>query len=319
MDRNARIFVAGTEGFLREALLAELGREGYKDIAGQGSQPQLTDEGEVRRFFSAACPEYVFLIGGKSGGIRANQKYPAELMLDNLLVGCNVIESAHRYGVRKLLYLGSSCIYPKFTEQPMRVEALMTGKLEATNEAYALAKLAGLRLCQAYREQFGAPFILAIPANVFGPGDDFSDEDSHVVAALIRRMHEAKILGREYVEIWGTGLPRREFIFSEDLAKACLFLMHAYDSNEPINIGIGCDWSIAELAALVKEAVGYNGELRFDPSKPDGMPAKLLDSSKLRDLGWKASTSIREALAVTYQWFLQREESGGRGDVRAIL
>jgi GDP-L-fucose synthase len=241
-------------------------------------------------------------------------------MLDNLLVTCHVIESARRHGVKKLLCLGSSCAYPKFCEQPMRVEALMTGKLEPTNEAYATAKLAGLALCQAYRQQFGVNFISAIPANMFGPGDDFSEADSHVVGALIRRIHEAARKGNPEVIIWGTGAPRREFIFAPDLADACLFLMQRFDDGGPINIGVGQDWSIRELAEMIKEIVGYRGGLKFDTSKPDGMPAKLLDSSRLRNLGWQPRTAIREGLLATYQWYLQQLDLvAGGGDARAVL
>ena len=320
MEKNARIYVASNDSLVKEPLLRELARKGYKNIVGKsGSEPPLGDAQQVDAFFSSEAPEYVFLLGGRSGGIRANQKYPADLMLDNLLVGCHVVASAHRYGAKKLLYLASSCIYPKLSQQPMRVELIMSGRLEPTNEAYALAKLAGVYLCQAFRQQFGANFITAVPANAFGPGDDFSQEDSHVVGALLRRMHEAKVTGREYVEIWGSGMPRREFIFSEDLAKACLFLMRVYDQGEPINVGVGYDWSIGELAEQVKGVVDYAGELRFDNSKPDGMPAKLLDSTQLKSLGWKPETSIKEALGLTYEWFLRAGAFSGQRGERAVL
>jgi GDP-L-fucose synthase len=227
-------------------------------------------------------------------------------MRENLMVNCHVIESASRHGVEKLLYLSSSCVYPKFSEQPMKVEYLMTGRLEPTNEAYALAKLAGLYLCQAYRRQFKRQFITAIPANVFGPGDDFDLEDSHVIGALMRKMHEAKTLGQARIEVWGSGTARREFIFSRDLAHAALFLMDSYDGEEPINVGVGYDWSIREIAEMIRDVVGFTGELEFDRSKPDGMPAKLLESSCLKQMGWKPRTSIHEALTITYQWFLQQ-------------
>jgi len=230
------------------------------------------------------------------------------------------MESARQRRVEKLLYLASSCAYPKFCEQPMRVEALMTGKLEPTIEAYAAAKLAGLALCQAYRQQFEMDFISAIPANIFGPGDDFSAEDSHVVGALIRRMHEAKLHSVPEVVIWGTGSPRREFIFADDLADACIFLMGSWDEREAINIGVGRDWSIRELAEIIREVVGYQGKLTFDSTRPDGMPAKLLDSSRLRELGWQPSTTIKDGLRATYAWYLKNLDSGvGGGDARAVV
>ncbi len=309
MDKEARIYVAGGQTLIGAAILHQLARQGYTNIAGApGTEPDLTDAAQVDAFFAQTTPDYVFLAAGKSGGIRANQKYPAELIYDNLLVACNVVHSAYRHGVKKLLYLASSCTYPRHCPQPMRVEALLTGPLEATNAAYAMAKLAGLKLCQAYRQQYGANFIAGIPASVFGPGDDFSPEDSHVVAALIRKLHEAKVAGAEFVELWGTGAPRREFIFAGDLADACLFVMRKYDDADPINLGGGTDLSIRELAELVREVVGYSGELRFDTSKPDGMPFKALDTSKLREMGWRPRTPFQTALAVTYEWFLQAED-----------
>jgi GDP-L-fucose synthase len=321
MEKNARIYVAGNDGLIGKAICSQLERAGYENILGrQRSAPQLTDATVVEAFFARANPEYVFLVGGKSGGIGANQKFPGELMLDNLLVDCHVIESARRHGASKLLYLASSCVYPKFSDQPMKVEYLMTGKLEPTNEPYAIAKLAGLILSQAYRRQFECQFVTAIPANVFGPGDNFSLEDSHVIGALMRRMHDAKICGQAHVDIWGSGLPRREFIFSQDLARACLFLMDVYDGEEPINVGVGRDWSIKEIAEMIREVVGYSGEIKFDRSKPDGMPAKLLESSCLKQMGWKPQTSIQDALAITYEWFRQQGSDGeGKENVRAIL
>ena len=305
MEKQAKIYVAGGQTLIGAAILRELERQGYISIVGRpGEEPELTDAAQVDAFFARTAPGYVFLAAGKSGGIRANQKYPAELMLDNLLVECHVIHSAYRYGVKKLLYLASSCSYPKHCPQPMRVESLMTGSLEPTNEAYAVAKIAGIKLCQAYHQQYGADFISGIPADAFGPGDDFSLEDSHVIPALIRKMHEAKELGLESVDIWGTGTPRREFIFADDLANACIFIMRKYSGQKPINIGGGTDLclSIAELAALIKEVTDYKGQLHFDSSKPDGMPLKELDSSKLRELGWKPLTPFRTALEKTYSW-----------------
>jgi GDP-L-fucose synthase len=306
LEKQAKIHVAGGQTLIGAAILRELERQGYANIVGRpGEEPELTDAAQVDAFFARTTPEYVFLAAGKSGGIKANQKYPAELMLDNLLVGCHIIYSAYRHGIKKLLYLASSCSYPKNCPQPMQVESLLTGPLEPTNEAYALAKVAGIKLCQAYRQQYGANFISGIPANAFGPGDDFSPEDSHVIAALIRKMHEAKEQGQEVIEIWGTGSPRREFIFADDLADACVFVMNKYDGAQPINLGCGLDMSIAELALAVKEVTGFQGQIHFDASKPDGMPVKLLDSSKLNALGWRPRVSFHSALLETYEWFLE--------------
>ena len=304
MDKSDRIYVAGGQSTIGAALLRQLGHQGYSNVIGaRGEEPDLTDAAQVEGFFAKTAPEYVFVAAGKSSGIEGNRKHPAELMLDNLLVECNVIHSAYRHGVKKLLYLASSCCYPKHCPQPMRVESLLTGPLEATNEAYAVAKIAGIKLCQAYRQQYGVPFIVGIPANVFGPGDDFSLEDSHVIPALIRKMHAAKTSGVPSVMMWGTGTPRREFIFADDLADACLFVMQEYDGAEPINLGGGIDLSIAELAELVKEVVGYPGELHFDTSRPDGMPLKALDSSRLIAMGWRPATPFRDALSATCAWF----------------
>jgi GDP-L-fucose synthase len=244
-------------------------------------------------------------VGGKAGGIGANQKLPADLMLNNLLVDCHVIDNAYRCGVKKLLYVGSSCCYPRACLQPMQVSSLMTGVLESTNEAYATAKLAGIKLTQAYRQQHGSNMISAIPANVFGPGDDFGVEDSHVIAALMVKMHQAKLCQTDNVEVWGSGLPRREFVYVADIADAAIFLMNHYSSPVPINVGSGADASIAEIAELIKEVVGYAGELRFDPKKPDGMPLKSLDSSELFALGWQPKTPLRLGLEKTYQWYLE--------------
>jgi len=309
MEKHARIYVAGGQTPIGAAILRELERQGYMNIVGRpGEESELTDAAQVDTFFARTAPDYVFLAAGKSGGIEANQKYPAELMLDNLLVECHVIHSAYQYGVKKLLYLASSCSYPKHCPQPMREDALLTGSLEPTNEAYAVAKIAGIKLCQAYRQQYGANFISGIPANVFGPGDDFSLEDAHVIAALIRKMHEAKELGLESVDIWGTGTPRREFIFADDLADACIFIMSRYDDVEPINLGSGSELSIKELAELIKEVVGYSAKLHFDTSKLDGMPLKVLDSSKLTEMGWRPRTHFRSALSATCDWFLDTQQ-----------
>ncbi len=309
MEKNSKIYVAGSQTFIGAAILRELKRQEYSNIVGMpGEEPDLTDPSQVDSFFKKEHPEYVFLAAGKSGGIEANQKYPADLMIDNLLIECNAIKNSHKYGVNKLLYLASSCSYPKHCSQPMRVESLLTGPLEPTNEPYAVAKIAGIKLCQAYRQQYGVNFVSGIPANAFGPGDDFSLENSHVIAALMRRMHEAKIQGVKSVEIWGTGTPRREFIFVDDLANACVFILRCYDGTVPINLGSGIDFSVAELAQCIKEVVGFHGKLTFDELKPDGMPIKLLDTKELKSLGWKPVWSFEDALRKTYSWFLEEKQ-----------
>ena len=280
-------------------------RHGYANVVTAADEPVLTDAAAVDAFFARTRPTHVFLAGGKSGGIRANQKYPAELMLDNLLVECHVIASAHRHSVTKLLYLASSCTYPKLCPQPMRVEAILTGPFEPTNEAYSVAKLAGIKLCQAYRRQYGANFVSGVLADIFGADEEFDAEDAHVVPALIRKMHEAKERGLPSAEIWGTGRPQREFGFSDDLADACILVMREYNGAEPINIGTGQAISIREVAEFIRDVVGFRGELRFDPSRPDGMPMKLLDTAPLRALGWQPQTPLSEALALTYESFLK--------------
>lgn len=266
-------------------------------------EPDHTDPGAVRRFFDGHRPDYVFIVGGKSGGIAANQAYPADLMTDNLMMAQHVLAAAQEFGVAKLLYLASSCVYPRLCPQPMKESDLMSGPLEPTNAAYATAKLAGIRLCQAYRSQHNAPFIVGIPTNIFGPGDTFDSDNSHVVAALIRRMDEAKSAGAGAVDVWGTGRPRREFMGVEDLARGCLFMMDEYDGIEPANLGCGESLSVADLAEAVKHVVGFQGEIRFDVSKPDGMPEKILDSSKLAALGWKPAQTFSLGLQSTYDWY----------------
>jgi GDP-L-fucose synthase len=320
VERSACIYVAGGDTLLGAALREKLREKGYTHLVGEPPQePDLTCPRQVDDFFAAARPEYVFLTAGASGGIRANQAYPADLMRDNLLVATHVLHAAHRQGVARLLYLASSCTYPRLAPQPMRVEALLTGPLEPTNEAYALAKLAGLKLCQAYRQQYDAPFIAAIPANAFGPHDDFSAEDSHVIPGLIRRFHEARCEGHDEVRIWGSGRPRREFIYSRDLADACLFVIRNYDGPEPINLGGGEELTIAETAQVIAAVVGYRGELRFDATRPDGMLRKGLDCRPLRELGWTPPTSFRKALADTYAWFLHHFVPQECRDARAAV
>jgi len=305
VDLTDRIYVAGSETLVGKALLRRLDSAGYFNVVDTSSvEPDLTDGASVNAYFEATRPNYVFLAAGKSGGIRANQKYPADLMLNNLLIQCQIIRSAQRHGARKLLYVASSCSYPRSSPQPMQVRSLMTGPLESTSEAYAMAKIAGIKLCQAYQQQHGADMISVIPGDVFGPGDDFGLEDSHVIAALIRKMHQAKIDGAPTVEVWGSGLPRREFIFVDDVADAAIFLMQSYSDPTPVNLGNGSEISIKDIAELIRKVVGYNGQLRFDYTKPDGMPLKALDSSELMAMGWRPKVSLGRGLEETYRWFL---------------
>jgi GDP-L-fucose synthase len=319
VKRSARIYVAGSDTLIGAALRERLQAAGYQNLVGvPPDEPDLTGFGQVEDFFDEARPEYVFLAAGRSGGIELNRTRPAELMLHNLLATAHVVDAAHRHGVAKLLYLASSCTYPRNAPQPLSVPSLMTGSLEPTNVAYATAKLAGWQLCAAYRQQYDARFITAIPANAFGPHDDFSPDGGHVIPALIRRMHQAKVDGAAEPAIWGSGAPRRDFIYARDLADACLFVMEHYDGLEPINLAGGSDHSIAEVARLIADVVGYRGQLRFDTSKPDGMPIKVLDGSPLQQLGWRPITGLREALAETYAWFLENEESGTRSQESGI-
>ncbi len=308
MHHDSTIYVAGGDTLLGRALLERLQREGFRNLVGvPPSEPDLTDPHQVELFFREARPEYVFHVAGMSGGILANQTRPAELMLDNLLVGTNVIQQAHRYHVTRLLYVASSCSYPRLAPQPMREDSLLTGPLEPTNDAYALAKLAGWKLCDAFRRQYGSCFITAIPANAFGPHDDFSLQGGHVIPSLMQRMHQARTTGEKEVVVWGSGTPRREFLYIHDLADACLFVMHRYEGPSPINLGGQQDLSIREIATLIADVVGYRGKLRFDTSKPDGMPRKVLDSTRLLAMGWKPSTPLRIALENTYNWFLAHQ------------
>jgi GDP-L-fucose synthase len=320
VDQSTRIYVAGGDTLLGAALLDRLRAAGHRRLVGTPpAEPDLTCPREVEAFFAAERPEYVFLTAGRSGGIRANQAYPADLMRDNLLVAAHVLHAAHRYGVARLLYLASSCSYPRLAPQPMAVGSLLTGPLEPTNEAYALAKLAGLKLTQAYRRQFGAPFLAAIPANAFGPHDDFSPEDSHVIPGLIRKLHQARCRGQAEFPVWGSGQALREFVYSRDLADACLFVLRHYDSEEPINLGGGTELSIAETARAVADVVGYRGRLRFDATRPDGMPRKVLDARPLKALGWAPATDFRTALAETYDWFCRHIAPHESTDVRKAV
>ena len=305
MTPDASIFVAGHRGLVGSALVRRLRAAGFTGLVlREHGELDLTDQRAVAEFFAHQRPQYVFLAAARVGGILANSTYPAEFLRDNLAIQTNVIDSAWRNGVRKLLFLGSSCIYPRLAPQPMREECLLTGALEPTNEPYAIAKLAGLKMCQAYRRQYGFDAICAMPTNLYGPGDNFSAADSHVLPALLRRFREAKEGGAAEVVIWGTGRPRREFLYVDDLADACLFLMQRYQDERPINVGWGRDQTIAELAETVARVVGYSGSTRYDASKPDGTPRKLLDTTRLTELGWTPRTELAAGIRSTYEWFL---------------
>ena len=308
MNKDARIFVAGHRGLVGSAIVRRLAAEGYGNLVLRSSaELDLRDQAAVERFFAEQRPELVFLAAAKVGGIHANTTYPADFIRDNLQVQTNVIDAAYRLGTRKLLFLGSSCIYPKHAPQPMSEDCLLTGPLEPTNEWYAIAKIAGVKMCQAYRRQYGFHAICAMPTNLYGPGDNFDLNNSHVLPALLRKFHEAKERGAEDVVVWGTGTPRREFLHVDDLADACVFMMQRHDDEQPLNIGWGEDISIRELAALIQEIVGFSGRLRFDSSKPDGTPRKLLDTSRVNALGWRPKISLRDGIVATYRWFLAHQ------------
>jgi GDP-L-fucose synthase len=306
MDKSEKIFVAGHRGMVGSALIRRLEQKGFHSLPTRDrSQLDLADERAVRDFFAQERPAIVIFAAAKVGGIKANNDYPVEFLLDNLRIQNNVIYAAHKTGARKLLFMGSSCIYPKFAPQPIPETALLSGSLEPTNEAYAVAKIAGIKLCQAYAREYGANFISVMPANLYGPNDNFDLETSHVLAALLRKVHEAKMRKAREVMVWGSGKPRREFLHVDDLASACLFLLEKYDSPEIINIGCGEDISIRELAELICDVVGFDGELAWDANKSDGTPRKLLDITKLRDLGWRPTIPLRDGIVRTYDWFLK--------------
>lgn len=302
MPLDAKIYVAGHRGLVGSALVRQLEAAGYRNLLLQASSElDLRNQQAVQTFFETQRPDYVFLAAAKVGGILANNTYRAEFIYDNLMMEANVIHAAWQTGVSKLLFLGSSCIYPKHAPQPMAEDVLLTGPLEPTNEPYAIAKIAGLKLCEAYRHQYGCNFISVMPTNLYGPNDNYDLQNSHVLPALIRKFHEAKVQNLPSVEIWGTGTPRREFLHVDDLASACLFLMNTYNEPELVNIGVGEDVSIRELAELVRDAVGYTGELCFDASKPDGTPRKLLDTGRITALGWQPVVSLPEGIRTTYE------------------
>ena len=306
MQKSDRIFVAGHNGMVGSAITRALESAGFSNLVKRGrAEVDLSDSRAVGDFFRKEKPDIVIFAAAKVGGIKANNDFPVEFLTDNLRIQTNVISSAHENGARKLLFLGSSCIYPKHAPQPIPETALLTGPLEPTNEAYAIAKIAGVKLCQAYDREYKTNFISAMPSNLYGPNENFDLETSHVLAALLRKAHEAKTKRERELVVWGTGTPRREFLHVDDCASACLFLLEKYDSPEIINVGCGEDVTIRELAELICDVVGFDGELTWDKTKPDGTPRKLLDVSKLRALGWTAGISLRDGIARTYDWFLK--------------
>lgn len=309
MRKTDKIYVAGHNGMVGSAIVRALKQKGFTNLVYRTSKElDLRNQAAVDEFFSNEKPQFVFLAAAKVGGIVANNTYRAEFLYDNLVMVSNIIHAAYANAVTKLLFLGSSCIYPKMAAQPIKEEYLLTGPLEYTNEPYAIAKIAGIKLCETYRDQYGADYISVMPTNLYGINDNYHPENSHVLPALIRRFHEAKVSGLDEVVIWGSGSPKREFLFADDLAEACLFLMEEYSSKEIVNIGCGEDLSIKELAEMVKEVTGYTGNLVFDTSKPDGTPRKLLDVSKINALGWRYKTSLKEGMSIAYQDFLTKQE-----------
>ena len=306
MEKSAKIYIAGHRGMVGSAIVRKLQKQGYANLVSQTSaELDLRNQQAVTNFFASEKPEYVFLAAAKVGGIVANNTYRADFLYENLAIQNNVIHNAYITGVKKLMFLGSSCIYPKLAPQPLKEEYLLTGLLEPTNEPYAIAKIAGIKLCDAYRDQYGCNFISVMPTNLYGYNDNYHPQNSHVLPALIRKFHEAKIKGESEVSIWGTGNPKREFLFADDLADACYFLMQNYNEPHLINIGTGEDISIKDLALLIKEHVGYSGTLRFDTAKPDGTPRKLMDVSKLHALGWKHRVELEEGIGLAYADFLK--------------
>ncbi len=309
MKLDSKIYVAGHRGLVGSAITRNLQDNGYANLVFRTSdQLDLTKRDQVDAFFEEEQPEYVFLAAAKVGGIVANNDYPADFIRDNLMIQTNVIDAAHQNDVKKLLFLGSTCIYPKLAAQPMREDSLLTGELEPTNEAYAIAKIAGIKMCQAYNRQHGTNFISIMPTNLYGPHDNFDLNSSHVLPALIRKFHEAKLNNTPTVEVWGTGTPKREFLYSDDLADAAIYLMNTYNGSDLVNVGMGKDISIKELAERIGKTVGYQGEIFFNTSKPDGAPRKLVDVSRLKSLGWEAKIPLDDGLEMAYKWFLEHVE-----------
>jgi GDP-L-fucose synthase len=318
MNQNAKIYVAGHRGLVGSAIVRRLRMDGYTNlVTATSSELDLREQVAVRAFFSEERPDYVFLAAAKVGGILANDAYPAEFIYENLMIEANVIDAAYHNGVQKLLFLGSTCIYPRLAPQPLKEDALLSGPLEPTNEWYAVAKIAGIKLCQAYQRQYGARFVSAMPTNLYGPGDNFDLESSHVMPALIRKFHEAKVARRPSVVVWGTGKPLREFLHVDDCARACMFLMDNYEGSDIVNIGTGSDIPIGELAQLVKEVIGYDGEIVFDVTKPDGTPRKLVDVGRITALGWRAEIGLKDGIVDAYQWFLDNVNAAP-GKVRGL-
>ena len=309
MDKNARIYIAGHSGLVGSAIVRLLKIRGFTNLIHKTSKElDLRNQAAVSQFYETDKPDYVVLAAAKVGGILANDSYPAEFLYDNLLIEANVIHGAYKSKVKKLLFLGSTCIYPKLAPQPLKEDYLLTGPLEPTNEWYAIAKIAGIKLCQAYRKQYGSNFISAMPTNLYGPGDNFDPFNSHVIPALIRKFHEAKQKNSTHVLIWGTGKPLREFCFVDDCADACLFLMENYNDEGIVNIGVGEDIKIIELAEIIKNVVGFKGNIVLDPTKPDGTPRKLVDVAKISQLGWRAKTGLKEGIKMTYDSYVSRSE-----------
>lgn len=319
MEQNSKIYVAGHTGLVGSSIVRVLRRNGYSNIVARPhSELDLTERDQVKAFFERERPEYVFVAAAKVGGIQANRMYMADYAMENLLITCNVLKAAHETGVRKLLYLGSSCIYPRKSAQPVKEEYLLTGLPEPTNEGYAIAKIAGVRLCDYFKRQYGDNFVSCIPANLYGENDDLDIQSNHVIPALMMRFHRAKMKGLPYVEIWGTGSAEREFMYIDDAAEACLYIMEKYEGPGTVNVGMGFTTSIRELAQKIKDIVGYTGEIRYDTTKPDGMPRRLLDSTKILEMGWKPETALDDGLKKEYEWYLstiQTKEKGGEPDV----
>ncbi len=304
LSKTSKIYVAGHKGLVGSSILKKLQKEGYSNIVTRASKAlDLRNQTAVNTFFANEKPEFVFLAAAKVGGILANNNHPAQFLYDNLMIASNIIHAAYTHKVKKLLNLGSSCVYPKLAPQPLKEEALLTGPLEPTNRAYAIAKIAAIELCNSYRKEYNCDFVSAMPTNLYGPNDNFDLKTSHVLPALIRKMHEAKENKKTTVEIWGTGTPKREFLYSEDLAEACLFIIQNVSEAGPINVGTGKDISIKDLALTIKDIVGFKGELSFDTSKPDGTPRKLMDVSRMNELGWKAKTTLEEGIRESYTWY----------------